>query len=108
VRRSLKRIEDPFMTPSPDPMTQLKALIEKYTVITFIPDIRNYRRISVPKEGSCIFRGCTEPITWEDARGENFLCEGHYRTMALWIDQARKGFTAGERSALFDQGLSSE
>jgi hypothetical protein len=96
-------IEDPA-----DPMTQLKTLIEKYTVITFIPAIKNYRRISLPKAGSCIFRGCTEPIAWEDARGGNFLCEGHFRTMNLWIDEARRRLTGGERSALFDGGLSSK
>jgi hypothetical protein len=89
-----------------DPLVQLRALIERYTIISFIPDIRNYRRIPGPKPGFCIFRGCTEPIAWEDARGENYLCEGHYRTMSLWIEQAQKGLLGEGRSALFDRGLS--
>ena len=79
-----------------NPVEHLKTLIGKYTVITFIPDIDHYRRITAPKEGHCIFRGCTEPIAWEDARGGNFLCEGHYRTMRTWIGEARKGLLPGE------------
>jgi hypothetical protein len=86
-------------------MAHLRALIGKYTVITFIPDIQAYRPLSFPKKGSCIFRGCTEPIAWEDAGGGNFLCQGHYITMKMWIDEARKGLIAGERSALFDEAL---
>ena len=38
-----------------------------------------------------MFRGCTEPIAWEDAGGGNFLCEGHYLTVRKWIDEARTG-----------------
>jgi hypothetical protein len=85
------------------PVGHLKALIERYTVINFIPDIDRYRRITIQKEGHCIFRGCTEPIAWEDARGRNFLCEGHYRTLRTWIEEARKGLLPGERpGALFE------
>lgn len=87
-----------------DPLEHLKALIARYTVITFIPDIDRYRRISAPKEGRCIFRGCPEPIAWEDARGGNFLCEGHYRTMKTWIEEARRGLLPAEHlSAIFSQ-----
>lgn len=91
---------------SPDPLDHLRALIEKYTVITFVPDIDAYRPLSGPKTGSCIFRGCPEPIAWEDARGGNFLCKGHYITMKMWIDEARKALISGKRSALFDEALS--
>jgi hypothetical protein len=79
----------------------LKALIEKYTVITFVPDIDHYRRITVPKPGRCIFRGCQEPIAWEDVRGKNFLCENHFRVMQRWILEARKGLIPGWESASF-------
>ncbi|MBP1929242.1 hypothetical protein J2741_001789 [Methanolinea mesophila] len=84
-----------------DPSGSLKALIEKYTVISFIPDIDHYRRIVVPKRGSCIFRGCREPIAWEDARGKNFLCENHFRVMQQWILEARKGLIPGGQSESF-------
>ena len=85
------------------PVEHLKALIERYTVITVIPDIDRYRRITTPKEGHCIFRGCTEPIAWEDASGGNFLCEGHYRTMRTWIEEARNGLLpGGHPGALFE------
>lgn len=87
-----------------DPVSHLKALIEKYTVISFIPDITGYRQIAGPRTGTCIFRGCTEPIAWEDARGGHFLCEGHYQLMKRWINEARKGLIAGEHSALFEPG----
>lgn len=87
-----------------DPLAQLRALIEQYTVISFIPDIQGFRQIQGPRSGSCIFRGCTEPIAWEDARGENFLCEGHYRIMSRWIEEARNSLIGGDRSALFDTG----
>jgi hypothetical protein len=90
------------------PLEHLKTLIEKFTVITFIPDIDRYRRITTPKEGRCIFRGCPEPIAWEDARGGNFLCEGHYRTMRSWIEEARRGLLPGEQlSRIFSQGRES-
>ena len=88
---------------SSDPLSHLRDLIETYTVIRFIPDIRGYRRIQGPKAGSCIFRGCTEPIAWEDARGGNFLCEGHYLIMNRWVGEARKGLITGEVSALFEK-----
>ena len=78
------------------PVEHLKALIQRFTVITTVPDIDGYRRISTPKGGQCIFRGCTEPIAWEDARGGNFLCEGHYRVMRAWIEEARRGLLPGE------------
>ena len=90
---------------SPDPISHLKMLIETYTIISYIPDIKGYRRIQGQKPGSCIFKGCTEPIAWEDARGGNFLCEGHYVIMNRWIDAARKGLISGDRSALFNEGL---
>jgi hypothetical protein len=87
------------------PLEHLKALIEQYTVISFVPDIDRYRRITSPKEGRCIFRGCSEPIAWEDAGGGNFLCEGHYRTMRTWIEEARRGFIPGSHvSPIFTQG----
>ena len=88
-----------------NPLEHLKALIGRYTVIDFIPDIDRYRRITAPKEGHCIFRGCPEPIAWEDARGGNFLCEGHYQTMRTWIEEARKGLVPGGRlSPIFSEG----
>jgi hypothetical protein len=86
-----------------DPLSHLRALIEKYTVVSTIPDIRGYRNIKGPRAGVCIFKGCTEPIAWEDARGGNFLCEGHYLLMTQWIDEARKGLISGDLSALFDR-----
>jgi len=98
--------KDPAM-PS-DPLSHLRALIEQYTVISTIPDIRGYRMIRGQRSGSCIFRGCTEPIAWEDARGENFLCQGHYLLMNRWIDEARKGLITGDLSALFERGAPPE
>jgi hypothetical protein len=92
--------KDPVMPQ--DPVSHLKSLIEKFTVISFIPDIKGYRIISGFKAGSCIFRGCTEPIAWEDARGGNFLCKGHYILMNRWIEEARKGLISGDLSAVFD------
>lgn len=87
-----------------DPFSHLKSLIEKYTTISFIPAIEHYQRIEGDKHGQCIFRGCTEPIAWEDARGGNFLCEGHYQTMKQWIEDARTGLISGQGSALFGDG----
>jgi len=87
------------------PLDHLKALIGRYTVITFVPDIDRYRRIVTPKAGRCIFRGCPEPIAWEDAHGQNFLCEGHYRTMKTWIEEARRGLLpGGHPGPLFTRG----
>ena len=87
------------------PLEHLKALIVQYTVLTTIPDIDRYRRITTPKEGRCTFRGCTEPIAWEDARGGNFLCEGHEQVMREWIGEARKGFLpGGQVSPVFSKG----
>ena len=75
-----------------DPLIQLKNRIRKYTGLTIVPDIARYRRIRGVKEGRCIFIGCTEPIAWEDARGGNFLCEGHYLTVRRWVEEARSGY----------------
>ncbi len=80
-----------------NPVGHLQALIGRYTILTTIPDIDRYRRITTPKPGRCVFRGCTEPIAWEDAQGGNFLCEGHYLTMKRWIEEARRGLLPGER-----------
>ena len=77
------------------PLEHLKALIVQYTVLTTIPDIDRYRLITSPKQGRCVFRGCTEPIAWEDAHVGNFLCEGHYEVMRQWIVDARKGLLPG-------------
>ena len=70
-------------------LEHLNRLLKKYTLFTAVPDIDRYRRIATPKAGTCMFRGCTEPIAWEDARGGNFLCEGHYLTVRKWVDEAR-------------------
>lgn len=86
-----------------DPVTRLHALITQYTVITGLPDIGSYRKIKGDKPGRCIFRGCTEPIAWEDSRGENFLCEGHYLLIKQWVDEARKGLIPGKHAAIFSQ-----
>jgi hypothetical protein len=83
------------------PISHLSVLITHYTVISFVPDIDNYRPLTGLRDGSCIFRGCTEPVAWEDARGSNLLCEGHYRTVKRWIEEARTGLVAGGQSALF-------
>ena len=70
---------------------RLHVLLDKYTLFASVPDIDHYRRITKPRAGNCMFRGCTEPIAWEDAAGENFLCEGHYLTVRKWINEARTG-----------------
>lgn len=88
---------------SEDPMTRLHALIAQYTVISTVPDIASYRRIPTMKPGHCIFKGCNEPIAWEDSRSGNFLCEGHYNLVKQWIEEARKGLIPGRRSAVFSQ-----
>lgn len=75
-----------------DPYRRLKELVERYTTLITVPNLEEYRRITTKKEGSCVFRGCTEPIAWENAQGGNFLCEGHFQTMKLWIEEARKGY----------------
>ncbi len=91
------------------PADHLAALFRKYTVLSFIPDIDHYRRIAGKKEGRCIFRGCPEPIAWEDARGGNFLCEGHYRTAKAWIEEARRGLLpGGHPGPLFTGGHGAE
>jgi hypothetical protein len=72
----------------------VRALMLRYTGRAIIPDIQHYRLITVPKQGKCIFIGCTEPIVWEDLGG-NFLCEGHYRTVRKWVEDARTGLLSG-------------
>jgi len=84
-----------------NPVSHLRALITRYTVISFVPDIDNYRRLTGRRSGSCIFRGCTEPVAWEDAQGSNLLCEGHYLTVKRWVEEARMGLVGGDQSALF-------
>jgi hypothetical protein len=70
-------------------LERLHGLLKKYTLFTTVPDIDRYRRIGTSRLGTCMFRGCTEPVAWEDANGGNFLCEGHYLTVRKWIDEAR-------------------
>jgi hypothetical protein len=89
------------MTPDPDPLSHLNDLIHQYTILSSIPDMARYRRITGPKAGNCLFRGCTEPVVWEDTRGEHFLCEGHYRIMVKWITEAQKALISGRSSSLF-------
>lgn len=72
-------------------LERLHRLLNRYTLFPAVPDIDHYRRIAKPMVGNCMFRGCTEPIAWEDAGGGNFLCEGHYLTVRKWIDEARTG-----------------
>jgi hypothetical protein len=88
---------------SEDPISRLQTLITRYTVISRVPDIGSYRKIIGDKPGRCIFRGCNEPIAWEDRRGENFLCKGHYILMTQWIEEARKGLISGRTAAYFSQ-----
>jgi hypothetical protein len=80
-----------------NPLSRLKEQIRKYTGLAVVPDIARYRRIQGVKGGRCIFIGCTEPIAWEDARGGNFLCEGHYLTVRRWVEEARSGYLSGGR-----------
>lgn len=86
-----------------DPINRLHDLVRRYTTASVLPDIGSYRPITGQKPGQCIFRGCTEPIAWEDARGGNFLCEGHYLVMKQWFADARKGLMPGSAAALFSQ-----
>ncbi|MDD1707980.1 MAG: hypothetical protein LUQ33_02250 [Methanoregulaceae archaeon] len=88
---------------SEDPIARLDDLITRYTVITGLPDIGSYRRISGTKPGRCIFRGCTEPIAWEDRRGQNYLCEGHYLLVLQWTEEARRGLTPVRPAAIFSK-----
>jgi hypothetical protein len=78
-----------------DPSEQLKRQLDRYTWFSSIPDIGSYHRLKVPMEGRCMFRGCTEPIAWEDAAEANYLCEGHYLTLARWVQEARSGYLSG-------------
>lgn len=84
-----------------DPLSHLADLIHQYTILGSVPDMARYRRINGQKSGNCLFRGCTEPLAWEDARGEFSLCEGHYRIMVQWITEAQKGLISGSSSPLF-------
>jgi hypothetical protein len=88
---------------SEDSIIRLHALITRYTVIPGVPDIGSYRRITGNKQGHCTFRGCSEPIAWEDTRGEKFLCEGHSILMLQWIMEARKGVIPARHAAIFSQ-----
>jgi hypothetical protein len=88
---------------SEDPTARLHDLITRYTVITGLPAIGSYRRISGAKPGHCIFRGCSEPIAWEDGRGQNYLCEGHYLLVKQWTEEARKGLIPGQPAAIFSK-----
>lgn len=81
-----------------DPIGHLKELILKYTEIRFNPDVEHYRPITGKKTGKCIFRGCTEPIAWEDARSGNFLCEGHLRIMKQWLQEAREALISPQEN----------
>lgn len=92
----------------PDPLSRLRGLIEQYSVLSTIPDNRGYRKIQGLQTGARIFRGCTAPIVWEDTRGGNFLCQGHYLLMNQWIDEARKGLITGDLAALFEGGAPPE
>ena len=70
-------------------LERLHQLLDRYTEFMSVPDIDRYRRIETPRSGRCMFRGCTEPIAWEDARSGDFLCEGHYLTVKKWVNEAR-------------------
>ncbi|MDD1674764.1 MAG: hypothetical protein LUQ13_03880 [Methanomicrobiales archaeon] len=78
-----------------DILAQVRLLMLQYTGRAIVPDIQHYRRIAAPRKGKCMFIGCTEPIAWEDASGSNFLCEGHYRTVRKWVEDARKVLLSG-------------
>jgi hypothetical protein len=83
------------ITVKKDPIGNLKELVLNYTEVVFIPDVDHYRPVTGKKSGHCIFRGCTEPIAWEDAKGGNFLCEGHFRIMKQWVQEAREALVSG-------------
>ncbi|MDD1676749.1 MAG: hypothetical protein LUQ40_03325 [Methanomicrobiales archaeon] len=78
-----------------DVLAQVRLLMLQYAGRAIVPDIQHYRRIIVPRKGKCMFIGCTEPIAWEDASGNNFLCEGHYRTVRKWVEGARNVLISG-------------
>lgn len=75
-----------------DPYERLMELIHRYTMFTTLPELDRFRRIVSSDYGHCAFKGCTEPVVWEDSRGRFYLCEGHYRTLKSWIEEARKGY----------------
>lgn len=56
-----------------------------------IPDLVQYRRITTPKTGRCIFKGCTRPMIWEDANGYNYLCDEHYTGLRALIERTGEG-----------------
>lgn len=85
----------------PDPMSQLRHLIQKYTIFPVVPDIARFRRTPGTGNGMCAFIGCTEPVRWQDPRGEYFLCEGHYEVMAGWITEVNRALISGSTSVLF-------
>lgn len=96
-------VQEHFPDMKDDPISHLDKLIRHYTVISFIPDIDHYHRIQGIKSGTCIFRGCTEPIAWEDPQAKNFLCEGHFQIMKRWMDEARKALVTGQSSPFFEK-----
>jgi hypothetical protein len=73
-----------------DVNAQVRQMMLQYTGRATVPDIQHYRRITTARKGKCIFIGCTDPIAWEDSAGTNYLCEGHYRTVRMWVEDARK------------------
>jgi len=44
-----------------------------------MPDHTEYRRLETPKIGSCIVKGCGNPMEWEDHQGLNYLCDEHFQ-----------------------------
>ncbi len=77
--------------PGTTPNEAVYLLIIHYTSLPGVPDIDRYHRIREPRQGSCAFIGCSEPIAWEDNEGRNFLCDGHYLAIKEWIRSARGG-----------------
>lgn len=79
-------------TTSLDPYERLMELIHRYTTFTTLPDLDRFQRIVSSDNRHCAFKECTEPVVWEDNRGGFYLCEGHYRTLKSWIEEARKEY----------------
>ncbi len=73
------------------PYEAVTLLVRYYTDLPGVPNIDGFRRIKYQKHGRCAFRGCSEPIAWEDDEGKYFLCDGHYREIREWIESARAG-----------------
>jgi hypothetical protein len=82
----------PHIPPGTTPFEAVYLLVIHYTDLPGVPDIDRYRRIKEPKPGRCAFRGCSEPVAWEDDKGRNFLCDGHYQEVRAWIRSARAGY----------------